>query len=475
MGKFRRKYKNRKNNNQKYNGTSQVVNAVENTKSDKTNTPSTKPTNTNANNTTSVAKPTSTFTPTKNTNAGTGTGTNTGTGTTGVGKYSNYSYAKPNYNYKGKKNETMYPEFISICKPTQMELKSILANKLLEAGYTDVISGDGYVYAKGTLPVLLTAHMDTVHKVPVIDFYEYYDEEKKRHIISSPQGIGGDDRCGVYMILEIIKTHKCSVLFCEDEEIGGIGSGKFCKTEFMVDLESMKYLIELDRRDDTDAVFYDCDNPDFTKFIETHTGYKDAFGSFSDIGNLSPACKVASVNLSCGYHNAHSTSEYVVMEEMYRTIDVVKKLLNVECEQFEYIEAKYNYGSLYGYGYGTYSTKSNNNNNKNNTTTKTNRSYGSYYDDYYYDRDRYYDRYYDNGWNYDYPSKTKKKEEEKSLLVQVQDENGKINTYVSNGTTEDEAFGKFFINNSDMCFNDVLDYEWYDYKVCEDGWFVGYL
>ena len=78
--------------------------------------------------------------------------------------------------------------------------------------------------------------MDTVHKETVKDFYEYYDEENERHIISSPQGIGGDDRCGIYMILEILKTHKCSVLFCEDEEAGGIGSEKFCKTEYITEL-----------------------------------------------------------------------------------------------------------------------------------------------------------------------------------------------------------------------------------------------
>lgn len=455
MGKSK-KNKNRANNNQSYNGTSLI--ATKHAKSVVNTAQSTKPaTSEKVTTNNSVGKYTSTFTQTKNvtTNKSTETGVTTS-------KFSTYSYTKPNYNYKGKRNETMFPEFIAICKPTQTELKKILTNKLLESGYSDVISGDGYLYAKGTVPVLLTAHMDTVHKNPVKDFYEYYDEEKKVHIISSPQGIGGDDRCGIYMILDIIKTHKCSVLFCEDEEIGGIGSDKFCRTEFMVDLESLNYLIELDRRDNNDAVFYDCDNDEFTTFIETHTGYKESWGSFSDIGNLSPACKVASVNLSCGYHNAHSTSEYVVMEEMFRTIDVVKKLLDIECKQFEYIESRYVYDNWSGYGY------------RKNSYTGKGKTYGDYddYDDYYWwDR---YGGYY--GDNYDYPSKTKKKEkEEKSLFIQAMDYDGNINTYVSNGTTEDEAFGRFFINNSDMCFNDVFDYEWYDYKVCDDGWFSGCL
>ena len=266
--------------------------------------------------------------------------------TANVSVVNNY-YTKPNYDRKGNKNKTKFPDFIKLCKLGQYSLKNMLIEELSNMGYS-VSYGDGYIYAKGDIPILLTAHMDTVHKFNVIDFYEYYDEENKRHIISSPQGIGGDDRCGIYMILEIIKTHKCSVLFCEDEERGGIGSDKFCKTKFITELSKMKYLIELDRANATDAVFYDCYNQSFIDFIEENTGYKDAWGTFSDISNLAPDCEVAAVNLSCGYYNPHKTSEYVVVEEMLHTIEVVKKLLDVECEQFLYMEdISYEYGSRY--------------------------------------------------------------------------------------------------------------------------------
>lgn len=363
----------------------------------------------------------------------------------------NYSYYKKNYDYKGEKNKTKYPEFVELCKPIQSELKVILIDKLIASGYTEVISDDGYIYAKGSVPVLLTAHMDTVHKVPVINFYEYFDEEKQRHIISSPQGIGGDDRCGIYMILEIIKTHKCSVLFCEDEESGGIGSGKFCKTEFINELSDLKYLIELDRANENDAVFYDCDNNDFTKFIEDNTGYKEATGSFSDISNLSPACKVASVNFSCGYYNAHTTSEYVIVEEMLNTIETVKKLLDVECEQFEYIEKIWNYR----YNYGYYS-----------------RRYAGYYD---YDDDFDYGYYKGNRNNSNTSYHYQEKEEEKSLYIYIFKEvDQEIFTYVSNGKSKDEAFGRFFLDNPEYCFADVFDYEWYDKKVCDSGWYTNF-
>lgn len=386
--------------------------------------------------------------------------------------FSNYTNRK-NYDYKGNKNVTSFPLFINLCKTSQEDLKRVLETALEALGYEDIYSGDGYLYAKGTLPVLLTAHMDTVHKDLVEDYYEYYDEENDQHIISSPQGIGGDDRCGVYMILEIIKTHKCSVLFCEDEEIGCVGSDKFCKSQYIYDLADMKYLIELDRKDSNDAVFYDCDNDDFTKFIEDNTGYKKAWGSCSDISNLSPACKIASVNFSCGYYNAHSTSEYVIVEEMINTINVVKKLLYVECEQFEYIEKKYSYGNYgYGYGYGynydydygyRYDGYGQN-------RRKTYDDYDDYCDDRYYDGyGRYSESYFKKSKNK--PSR-KRHEEDKSLAIYIFDDIGeRMVMYISNAKTEEEAFGRFFINNPEYCYGDVYDYDWYETKIYDDGWY----
>jgi len=399
---------------------------------------------------------------------------NTTTSTTGKSSYGFGTYYKPpvNYNFMGNKNEAsslQVEEFVGLCKRTQNDLKKELEWLLVERGYTDIVNGSGYLYAKGTVPVLLTAHMDTVHKETVEDFYDYYHEEKNCHIISSPQGIGGDDRCGVYMILEIIKTHNCSVLFCEDEEIGGVGSRKFCHTELIEELKNMKYLIELDRKGKNDAVFYDCENYDFTKFIEKNTGYQEDYGSFSDISTLSPACKVASVNLSCGYYNAHKTSEYVVMEEMFNTIEVVKKLLEVECEQFEYIEyprGNYYYGSGYrsGYGYSGYRGYGS----KANSTIPY---YDGFYDDDYNDD---YDDYYNGKYCTTSSKVVESKTEKKSLLVHIlgSDERS-VYTYIVNATTQIEAFGKFFIENSGYCYDDVFDYEWCDEEIDKDGWYEG--
>ena len=94
--------------------------------------------------------------------------------------------------------------FEELCKMTQVELKEYLT-EYMEAKYGDVTVGDGYVYAKGTFPVMLVAHMDTVHKqLPTA-----IDNINGR--ISSPQGIGGDDRCGVFIIMNIVTCNNSNI------------------------------------------------------------------------------------------------------------------------------------------------------------------------------------------------------------------------------------------------------------------------
>ena len=174
-----------------------------------------------------------------------------------------------------------------------------------------------------------------------------------KQILSSPEGIGGDDRCGVYMIFEIIKHHKCSVLFCEDEEIGAKGANKFISSSVSKGL-TFNYIMEFDRKGSNDAVFYDCCNDDFEKFI-TKNFFKTAYGSFSDISVIAPELECAAVNLSCGYYNAHTKDEYVVWGEMQKSIDEACKIISstTDADIFEYVERMdYKDYGYYNYGYG---------------------------------------------------------------------------------------------------------------------------
>lgn len=217
----------------------------------------------------------------------------------------------------------------------QYELKSFLKDELKGKEF---IEDDGFLFVKGELPILLVAHLDTVHKeLPNEIIYA-------NGTMSSPQGIGADDRSGVYMILEILKHHNCYALFCEDEEIGCIGSGKFCKSSIAKEyVGKFNYLIEVDRANAKDAVFYECDNPEFEKFI-TEKHWETSIGSYTDIVELSPALGAASVNFSCGYYKAHTTDEYLVLKEMETNIKEICKLIDrtdIEKDKYEYIESDY--------------------------------------------------------------------------------------------------------------------------------------
>ena len=188
------------------------------------------------------------------------------------------------YTKKGRKNKTINKEFAEICKLSQSELKAFL-NKKLGEYYKNVIAQDGFIYVKGKDKICVTAHMDTVHKETVKDFYEY--RENGKHIISSPQGIGGDDRCGIYMILKILETGlRPTIIFCEDEEIGCIGSSKFVDTKFIKNLEKMYFLIELDRTGGSNVVFYEDDNDNFHDFVLNETGYELEVPLFIEEGDV---------------------------------------------------------------------------------------------------------------------------------------------------------------------------------------------
>ena len=249
-------------------------------------------------------------------------------------------------------------EFEKLVLKTQEEMKSYLIGRLGNLG--KVKHGDGYIYHKGTFPVLLCAHMDTVHK-DRINTLVYANGT-----ISSPQGIGGDDRCGIYMILKILKKYDCHVVFLEDEEVGCVGAKKFVNTKLCKKLknEGLKYIIEFDRKENNHAVTYECDNKEFDKFI-TKEFFKKEHGTCSDISYIAPELGIAAVNFSCGYYKEHKLEEWVNLQEMETIITEAMKVLErtKELEKpFEYIRrVGFVYGRQWyddyydGYGSGYYS------------------------------------------------------------------------------------------------------------------------
>lgn len=227
----------------------------------------------------------------------------------------------------GRTEETSTWE--AILRATQPELKTCLHRWLEQNGFTPV-SRDGYLYAAGGVPVLLVAHLDTVHREPVRDICYNAD----RTVAMSPQGIGGDDRAGVWMALHILEQVRCHVVFCEDEEIGCVGARKFSRR---AQLPQVNYIVEMDRRGANDAVFYRCDNPDFTEYV-CGFGFEVAYGSCSDISYIAPSIGAAAVNISCGYYCEHQRYEYIRLDQMRRNAQRIAEMVAAPSPRFEYRE-----------------------------------------------------------------------------------------------------------------------------------------
>ena len=237
------------------------------------------------------------------------------------------------------KNDMQLFRTIAQMKDTTL-LKSMA--KLLERYYSKdkiIVAPEYILCGEGDIPVMLVAHMDTVFKN--LPSRIYYDQ--KQRIMWSPQGLGADDRAGVFAIAKILSHgYRPSICLTMGEEMGGIGATKLVKDIPKCPFD-LKYVIQLDRQGTDDCVFYDCDNEKFTEYIERF-GFITDWGTFTDICDICPEWEVAGVNLSVGYKNEHSEIETLNTDALYATIKKVERMLCESkslAEKFEYIPDAY--------------------------------------------------------------------------------------------------------------------------------------
>ena len=207
--------------------------------------------------------------------------------------------------------------------------------QLIKSKYDNIIANKDYIIAIGDIPIALVAHMDTVFKFPVSDLY--YDQRKG--VLWSPEGLGADDRAGIFAIIKILQDGlRPSVILTTGEEDGGVGACAICDKYPECPIEGLKYMIQLDRRGTNDCVFYDCYCPEFVDYVESF-GFCERWGSFTDISFLMPQWQTVGVNLSVGYEDEHSKQEILNINPLFDTIKKVKKMLTEqEIPDFKYDE-----------------------------------------------------------------------------------------------------------------------------------------
>ena len=228
--------------------------------------------------------------------------------------------------------------FKNICKMDENQLLRVMSKYLLQRNYK-VISTDKYIIGIGREPITLAAHLDTVGvEIPTKIYFDPVE-----NIMWSPQLLGADDRSGVYAIIQIIeKGYKPHVIFTTGEEQGCMGAEALVKDYPKSPFPKNKTIIQLDRRGKNDCVFYKFNNRDFISYIENF-GFKEAYGTFTDITIFGPAWCIPTVNLSTGYENEHTLIETLNIKWLDETIEKVEKIILkvVEMPYFKYEEFNY--------------------------------------------------------------------------------------------------------------------------------------
>lgn len=216
-------------------------------------------------------------------------------------------------------------------------LYKILLKFLRNKGYTNIKKGQTFIMAEGEIPICLIAHMDTVFNH--IQSKENFIYDKEKHILWGLSGSGFDDRAGIAGIIELLERgHRPHIIFTDKEEVGGIGANDLIERYTKCPFKHCKMLIELDRANEKDAVFYSCDNKEFESYIESF-GFITDWGTFSDISIIAPVWKIAAVNLSIGYCYEHTPNELLHTDWFDATIDRVEEILyNIDkAKKYKYI------------------------------------------------------------------------------------------------------------------------------------------
>lgn len=231
--------------------------------------------------------------------------------------------------------------------PTET-LMDELEKELVRYGYKTT-RGEKFCYAPGDIPVMLVAHVDTVHhKMPV---GVLIDQTSTMLKASTSTGLGADDRCGVWGVRELLhRGLRPHVVYTDEEESGGHGAREAGDA---VAPEGVRLLVEMDRMNDDDMVFYSCDSKAAEDYVGAF-GFEKALGSFTDISILMPAWEVAGVNVSIGYYNQHTTAERCDLRIMLRNVNRVGRMLRhppAEVIKYEACKYTYDYTGYSGYSY----------------------------------------------------------------------------------------------------------------------------
>lgn len=212
----------------------------------------------------------------------------------------------------------------------QTSMQRYIFRQIAKMNLTPIKDQHGNIYVtKGNAEFYPTmvSHMDTVHDIN-------HNVVVKRHanklyafdtVKMEQYGIGGDDKVGVFITLECLRHFdNFKAAFFVDEEVGCQGSSK-ANIDFFDD---SSIILQCDRKGTHDFTRSICGRQMTSEEFEIDINdimaqYRRTYvnGGMTDVYELSMQSDIVMANMSCGYYNPHTETEYV-------DIDVIEDTLN---------------------------------------------------------------------------------------------------------------------------------------------------
>lgn len=211
------------------------------------------------------------------------------------------------------------------------------------------------------------SHTDTVHGLGCINIREEElpnaQGEDKLSLkaydnYGNPTGIGGDDKCGVFACLTLLKELPyLKAAFFVSEETGCHGSKNADKSFFF----DVGYAIQFDAPEnwmitekcfgqvlfDRDTDFFkSCDDVLKNRMVNEDMQYM--VHPYTDVYALRSQFDFSCINFSIGYYDYHSPNEYVVVEDVFNGIQMGKEIIEKLGNKLHYKSAvPYNKTKIY--------------------------------------------------------------------------------------------------------------------------------
>ena len=189
----------------------------------------------------------------------------------------------------------------------------------------------------------LVCHLDQVQTMHSEDFevrqegdmlYGWSEKNQQR------EGLGADDKNGIYICLHCLEECPClKVFMAVGEEKGCIGTNHADMGFFHDSL----YVLEPDCKGGKEIHVnlrgIPCASSDFVEALQAEqNGYTFTDGKSSDIFVLTlNTIGVSCANIPCGYHNPHKDDEYTLISELAHTSDYIKACISRLNHRFPHI------------------------------------------------------------------------------------------------------------------------------------------